>query len=104
MDRPSHLPILWSASAMSRRPSGTENVRRLAVDAVCRADDQALAVSLVNPRRTHVRVQVRDLGRDVGCDGEVRRDVVPRRVARLEYGVQLAEGEFSIGHEWLRGC
>src|SRR6267378_8125259 len=92
----SHLPVLRPASTLSWRPSRAEHVRRLAVDAVGGADDQSLAVPLVNPGGAHVRVQIRDLGRDLGADDEMRWDVVPRRVARFEDSIELAEGEFSI--------
>src|SRR5256885_12324464 len=97
----SHLTILRPGAAFARSPARTEDVGGFAVHAVGGTHYQTVTVALVDTGGTHVRVELGDLGRDVGADDEMRGNVVAGRVTGLEDRIELAEGELTIRHKRL---
>src|SRR5690349_17172183 len=76
-----HLPILRPRPAFARSPARAEYVSGFTIDTVGGAHDQTIAVALIYASGTHVRVELGDLGLDVGADDQVRRNVVARCIA-----------------------
>src|SRR5688500_2270136 len=99
-----HQAILRSALPFPRRPSRTDDVRRLAVDTIRLIDHEPSLVHLVHPRRAHVDVKLRDLGRNVLPGDEMRGNRIACGISRLEVRVELAERELAIRYEGLLTC
>src|SRR5262245_9877709 len=95
----SHLTILRSASAFSRRPPRTNHVGGFAVDAIGGIHYEPAVNALIYACRAHVHVKLGDVRRHVLRRDEVRRNVVARCVSRFEIRVELAEGQLAVWNE-----
>src|SRR5260221_14507512 len=97
--RPLHPLVPGPAPALAGGPAGAQHIGRLAVHTVRRVDAQHAVHFLVHTGWTDVRVEAGQLRRDVLADDQVRGNRVARRIAGLEHGVDLAEGELPVGRD-----
>ena len=77
----SHEPVLGSTPSLSRRPSRTDDVRGLTIDAVGCVDPELSVDHLIDTGRTQVGIELGKLRTHILAHQEVGRDGIASRIS-----------------------